>query len=51
MTLRQSLKLDAGVAERGLFSFSNNFFSNNLSPKFIQKSDDQKRYSNCKNTN
>ena len=40
--IEKSLKLDAGVAERGLFSFSNNFFSNNLSPKFIQKSDDKK---------
>jgi len=40
--IEQSLKLDTGVAERGLFSFSHNFFSNDLSPKFVNLSDTQK---------
>ncbi|MDB2337313.1 hypothetical protein N9V66_01295 [Amylibacter sp.] len=40
--IEQSLKLDTGVAERGLFSFSHNFFSNHLSPKFVNLSDTQK---------
>ena len=36
MNIEQSLKLDTGVAERGLFSFSHNFFSNDYPPKFIK---------------
>ena len=40
--IEQSLKLDTGVAERGLFSFSHNFFSNDDPPKFVNLSDTQK---------
>lgn len=40
--IEQSLKLDAGVAERGLFSFSHNFFSNDDPPRFVNLSDTKK---------
>ena len=40
--IEQSLKLDAGVAERGLFSFSHNFFSNEDPPRFVNLSDTKK---------
>ena len=40
--IEQSLKLDTGVAERGLFSFSHNFFSNDDPPIFKNLSDTKK---------
>ena len=40
--IEQSLKLDTGVAERGLFYFSHNFFSNDDPPIFKNLSDTKK---------
>ncbi|MDA9302214.1 hypothetical protein N9E40_04600 [Amylibacter sp.] len=40
--IEQSLKLDAGVAEQGLFSFSHNFFSNDDPPIFVNLNDTKK---------